>query len=607
MAESKSKAEVGLVSSGGGKMWDDVRTMFADFLSSAATEGLRPNMERSIFDESVSHDPHSFLALNDVGAVKLGLDLTNVQASQWQRAKAKAGSVPAAATKTKSRRDRPGESRTHPMRSDPQLPRVLWERFQKDHPDSVIFSETFGDLRCRILMPQLNCISLEEGQIRFDDLFPPVVMISSSKKTDKETGNATTGGSWLHLAVAQGDLPLAHECIRLGTPIEHKDRRGYSALYFACSVLKDLLLPDRSVRVSFTLPPGRTRENFEHIFVSQIIQISLLLLEHRADPNEEHDGMSPLVLACLTDQWDLIQGLLLHGAHPSPSSLEPIRLPAQLLKTQRERDKFDAHVAQFSGKPRPRPRCPCGSGRALEDCHSKAHLKRGCALVVRAESRHDMYWVEVWDPRTVRLQRLCVPRMTQNPEIQKTAEDPATHVVDPDMRAKVLNWTQAILKGLAEHGEIDPAYAAAGFKLQTSPLYPKLVQSMSKMDVNDSTRMWNAAVDEYIACGVDPRPTEIIENAAKVGLAGGPLHRRCEAGGCLNLEYRKGVKLSLCSGCEKVHFSIRQQSLSLISKVRRFIAVTPAKKLLGERTGRRAALELSTSSSFLHKKPIPNS
>ncbi|KAJ6490635.1 hypothetical protein C8R47DRAFT_453942 [Mycena vitilis] len=229
-------------------------------------------------------------------------------------------------------------------------------------------------------------------------------------------------------------------------------------------------------------------------------------------------------------------------------------------KNQRERDKFDAYVAEFSGKPRPRLRCPCGSGRALEDCHSKAqpYPEEGlcpCGTGRICEKccvkRHDMYWVEVWDPRTVRLQRLCVPPMAQNPEIEKTAEDPATHVVDQAMREKVSNWTQAILKGLAEHGEIDPAYAAAGFKLQTSPLYPKLVQSMSKMDVNDSTRMWNAAVDEYIASGVDSRPTDIIENAAKVGLAGGPLYRRCEAGGCPSLEYRKGVKLSLCSRCEK--------------------------------------------------------
>lgn len=80
---------------------------------------------------------------------------------------------------------------------------------------------------------------------------------------------------------------------------------------------------------------------------------------------------------------------------------------------------------------------------------------------------------------------------------------------------------------------------------------------MSKVELNNAIRLWNEAVDVYVASKVDRRKPEAIENAAKVGLAGGPLHRRCEAASCPNLEDRNGVKLLRCSRCNTVCRSVR--------------------------------------------------
>lgn len=74
----------------------------------------------------------------------------------------------------------------------------------------------------------------------------------------------------------------------------------------------------------------------------------------------------------------------------------------------------------------------------------------------------------------------------------------------------------------------------------------------AKIDSKELVNNWNQVVDDYIASGVDHRGRRIIENAAKIGVAGGPLFRRCEADGCANVEGRNGVKLLVCSGCKMV-------------------------------------------------------
>ncbi|KAJ7741447.1 hypothetical protein DFH07DRAFT_702930, partial [Mycena maculata] len=74
-------------------------------------------------------------------------------------------------------------------------------------------------------------------------------------------------------------------------------------------------------------------------------------------------------------------------------------------------------------------------------------------------------------------------------------------------------------------------------------------RTMSKVEWGEST-MWNAAVDEYIASGVDHRTPEAIKNAAKIGQAGGRFRRECEAFGCENMESKSLKPFSHCSGCK---------------------------------------------------------
>lgn len=64
--------------------------------------------------------------------------------------------------------------------------------------------------------------------------------------------------------------------------------------------------------------------------------------------------------------------------------------------------------------------------------------------------------------------------------------------------------------------------------------------------------IWNAFVDQYIELGIDERPRIEIERAAKIGLAHGPLHRRCDNPLCAKMAGRDGVTLRECARCKIV-------------------------------------------------------
>ena len=59
-------------------------------------------------------------------------------------------------------------------------------------------------------------------------------------------------------------------------------------------------------------------------------------------------------------------------------------------------------------------------------------------------------------------------------------------------------------------------------------------------------------MDEYIILGKDPRPRLDIELAAKIGLHGGPLYRRCESRDCNKVEGRDVDKMKCCAKCKLV-------------------------------------------------------
>ncbi|KAJ7709477.1 hypothetical protein B0H17DRAFT_227562 [Mycena rosella] len=375
-----------------------------------------------------------------------------------------------------SKKSKTREGRKH----DPLLPRAVCEQFRTKFPQSVIFAPFFADVRHEMLTRHMDRTSLEYDEAPgycFNDRFPQVLKAAYSERSN-------VGGSWLHVAVRETDLPLAHECVRLGTRIQLTDRRGYSALYLGCIILKDLLLPDGPVTTHLHLFPGRTVDKqLAPSLASQILELCLFLLGHHADPNEMHNGLSLLGLACLAEQWELIRTLILHGARSSPSSTPPNQLPTRLLKTEGDREVFRSLGWELANKPRPRRPCPCGSARPLEDCHAQAEAQPypgdvicPCgAMKIHAQccvKRKDMYWVEQWDRRADRLQRECVPRV-DTPLIHEAIA--AKLSMSGDERQAFLrqhlDWNHRMLKDLAKSGRIDPAYAAAGCLVQFQPIW----------------------------------------------------------------------------------------------------------------------------------------
>ncbi|KAJ7754506.1 hypothetical protein B0H16DRAFT_1542592 [Mycena metata] len=454
--------------------------------------------------------------------------------------------------------------------SNPQLPRIVWERLRKKYPHSLIFLPIFHDVRLQILSKKLESTLPPE---EFGDELPQVLRATATKPGDM----GTKGGNWLHVAVTQGDLPLAHECIRLGSAIQYKDRRGYSALYLGCTVLKDLLIPTGLVAGAVvSLPGGRTPDsNTADEILDQMVEICLLLLAHHSDPNETHDNLSLLGLACLSGRGELIKGLLIHGANPTPPS--PTQLPGKFLATQQARISFATQASRFSGKPRPRRLCPCGSERLLDVCHGQTVPQPypddgicpcggGKIYSLCCVKRTDMYWAEKWDRREEELKRLAIPRVTKDPSMQEGGAEimfEANSAAKHDILRGNLESAHRILRELHKSGRIDPAYVAVGCQVSFLPLFPAAVRTMSKIDLNNAVRIWNEFVDGYINAGVDSRTREEIENAAKVGPTGGPLYRRCEAEGCPKIEGRNDVKLSRCAGCSKaVYCSSACQKLS---------------------------------------------
>jgi hypothetical protein len=87
-----------------------------------------------------------------------------------------------------------------------------------------------------------------------------------------------------------------------------------------------------------------------------------------------------------------------------------------------------------------------------------------------------MYWIEVWSPAKVELQRLAVPRASSNPMVQKMVEEQQIHDANAphseyrERHMGLLDYIRVVLKRLENQGEIDPAYAAAGFKVLFFPL-----------------------------------------------------------------------------------------------------------------------------------------
>ncbi|KAJ7167501.1 hypothetical protein C8R46DRAFT_1093209 [Mycena filopes] len=363
-----------------------------------------------------------------------------------------------------------------------------------------------------------------------------------------------------HRLAMHADLPLAYEAVRLGTSIGRPAKAGITALYHGLLTLLDCLKAGPAEVVAAPLA-----STIHDLMTGTMRQVLLFLLSHHADPNESHNGVSVLHLACMGSFWDLVEALLLHGANPFYSV--GAGSPAHVLKNNADKARFSSLASKYQGTtrpPRPPRICPCGSGSPLQDCHAVAGGKPynpeyicccGSRKIYSAccAKKAKIRYTEVWDEKAGRLvvdQFIPMPRnltlrtrvgedMSESERIQSQLQETEVGLAT-QMAASVLPTLQGdVLKRLLEAGRVDPAYAATALETKIHLALPNCVLTMSKVEWKTVMVKWNEAVDAYIASG------------------GGPLHRRCEAPGCSKLEGRDSVHMLVCSGC---HTSIVDES-----------------------------------------------
>ncbi|KAJ7640799.1 hypothetical protein DFH06DRAFT_1215271 [Mycena polygramma] len=438
---------------------------------------------------------------------------------------------------------------------NPQLPQHLWKRFKTEYPHSIIFSSNFTDARHRLVTGEMSAKDSRP--------IPGFILDMPGREAflNLEPG-------WLHIAVMFGDPPLACEMLRLGCPIQSKDRRNHSAVYFGCAWVENYMRhgkwKDRTGKT--VVPDEQILELMKHY--SQMLKVCIFLVEQHSDPNEMHKGVSILHLACLIGSWDLIRALLLHGAKPSNDNA-PKMYPIDTLETLSDKANFTALVSQYSTQIRPPRPCPCASGRTLSECHATDQPYPGeylcpcCSRKTHAkccEKRIGFTWHEIWTEETQFdfVKKIIQPMKFADPEeqadfiakVQSMSKDDQRDLIPTVGEARdTIQRHQVTVQLLARSGKIDRAFAKAAEKTGYLPR-PGWNEVDSKIDGKVSMSKWNQAVDDYITSGVDHRGRRVIENAAKIGSTGGPLFRRCEANGCANVEGRESVKLLLCSGCK---------------------------------------------------------
>ncbi|KAF7336921.1 hypothetical protein MVEN_02128500 [Mycena venus] len=460
----------------------------------------------------------------------------------------------------------------HQRPSDPQLPRSLWESFEREFPNSFIFSSVFPHIR--------QCIVSKKAS-------PNSAVPVTSNLTVQCLESGTTCGKeeteklgivdlfknmgYLHLAAFQGDLPLAYEARRLGTSVRIRNKDGFSALYFGCRTITTFMGSSTPSNKS----PAEEADDREALAAlrAKISRVCVFLLSHHSDPNETHDGLSLLHLACMTSAWDLIHALLLHGADPSPSSLGPSRHPVRFLKTESDRARFRSLISEAKNSTTERPPrvCPCASGLPVESCHGvpggklypQEHL---CCCGTRriysacCGKQSGKVWIEEWNEVADRLETKEVMILesllgARHQNISDNMLERVLQAIDSGVLAKRMDgFRQAqdeILNRLGASGQIDPAFVVAIRKVGILVPYPAGVAvTVSKGEWRETIAIWNGAVDTYIVSGIDSRSKETIENAAKMSIIGGPLYRRCEASGCTNIEGRNSVQLQRCMRCQ---------------------------------------------------------
>lgn len=231
-----------------------------------------------------------------------------------------------------------------PAKPTPHLP-VDFLRKMKADPmmadcSSMVFSSEFQAERWRIIDH-----SVDEGPDKLAGIKLPM----SPEKLN--TAGMTFGQ--IHFSAIAGDPLHLCEMIRLGADMDLEDFEGNTPLSLAVKSL-----------MGYGVYPGACSP----LMMQRLRFVARTLIEQHADVNiASNTGMSVLHMACQAKEWELIELLLLHGAHATiPGSR--LRPPIHLLTSGSDKKRFGDLVK--SQKKRPPQSCPCWSGKLLVDCHA---------------------------------------------------------------------------------------------------------------------------------------------------------------------------------------------------------------------------------------------
>lgn len=407
--------------------------------------------------------------------------------------------------------------------------------------------------------------------------------LSKFTETDKR--------SFLHLAAKETDIPLAYECIRIGTAIDYKDSAGITALLLASMRIRSSKTIKEIMKTTDKPLPGSKNahvlsDQFLDDEVARALRIATLLVEQHADVNISVDGETPLSIATEASCWPLVELLLRHGAHAS----SPGQPDYPVFRSANQRSRYNALIRTTKpSSPRPARPCPCWSGELLKDCHdaknfpypptflchcgSKKTYERCC---MRRQFRMEERWSPEQDwimPVEVR----NVPLVAQDDEflagiaknedmLRATAQIPG--LLD-DLKQNLGGFWQKMLSGLPPE-TMEPAFLYALGKVDFVPRYVFFytvlrnffnhfcslwTRNISKIEAKKRMDEWNTAVDEYIVQGTDVRDHFDIEFASKIGMNGGALYKECEC--CRMVEGRDySGKFKCCSSCKLVSANI---------------------------------------------------
>eukprot|EP00887_Chlorella_sp_A99_P004904 scaffold4.g4904.t1 len=175
--------------------------------------------------------------------------------------------------------------------------------------------------------------------------------------------------------------------------------------------------------------------------------------------------------------------------------------------------------------------------------------------------------------------------------LQQMALQQAAVQAQVQQAAAVQKPLRAIAQALLEGGLMDPAFYHALGQVDFLPDGQYQQDSITLEDQQRRMEAFNAAVDSYIAAGVDARSMIEIECAAKIGLTGGPLFYRCAT--CGN-PMSDRMRPSWCAGCKATPFCSQECHRVLYAQHRAVCSSMLTKPLLPSQIALRMAVEIHT-------------